>query len=360
MTVQDVLDTVRDSDRLEALRMTGLLDTGADEAFDRLTRIAVQMTGAPVSFVSLVDDEHQFIKSCTGAYEPFEQQREVGLEYSFCKHTVAESAPVIIADTSEDERVVDNPAREAFDIAAYVGVPLTTSDGYTLGSFCVIDDEPHDWSDEDVQALRDLAAFTVTEIELRADLIERKALESELKHRANHDALTELANRDLLWRRLEGAIERGCHSQTTFALFYLDLDHFKAINDQFGHVVGDQLLQVVARRMEAEVRESDALARLGGDEFVGLLEDVGGRDHVASIVTRLLETLSEPIGVESHTLEIGVSLGVVLCSFEDEHECEEEALPEPQTLIRQADTTMYRAKDRDLEVAYSTFDGASD
>ncbi len=354
MTEQDVLEAIRNSERLEALRLTGLLDTGTNETFDRLTQIAIQVTDAPIAFVSLIGEDHQFIKSYTGRATALSSEEETTLEYSFCKHTVAKSSTIVVDDTSQDPRFADHPGREAFDIQAYVGVPLTTSDDHTLGSFCIVDEDVHEWSEDDVQALQDLAALATTEIELRTELIERKALESELKYRAHHDDLTELVNRDLLWQHIEESLDRARRHDFTCALFYLDLDHFKAINDHYGHVVGDQLLRVVARRLESEVRATDTLARLGGDEFVGWFEDVGTRKDIEDIARRFIETLDQPISVEEHTIEIDISLGVALYSFRDEYGdvTMGEHLHDPQTLIRRADTAMYQAKKRGNTVEY--------
>ncbi len=160
-------EPVPDSARLTALQRTGLLDSCEEEAFDRLTRLATKILRAPVALVSLVDRNRQFFKSQTGLLEPWASLRETPLSHSFCRHVVDSKAPLIISNALEDPRVSSNPAVYELGVAAYAGLPLTTADGQTLGSFCAIDSEPREWTEEEIGILRDLAASTVTEIELR-------------------------------------------------------------------------------------------------------------------------------------------------------------------------------------------------
>jgi methanogenic corrinoid protein MtbC1/DNA-binding transcriptional regulator YiaG len=156
-----------DRGRLRALQNTGLLDSPPEEAFDRLTRLATSMLGAPVSLVSLVEPERQFFKSCLGLDEPWASQRESPLSHSFCKHAVLSGEPLVIPDARKHPLVQNNPAIRDMGTVAYLGIPLVTGDGYALGSFCVIDTQPREWTTEEVSLLRDLAASVMSEIELR-------------------------------------------------------------------------------------------------------------------------------------------------------------------------------------------------
>jgi PAS domain S-box-containing protein len=174
---------VRDPARLASLRRLALLDTPAEYAFDRLTRLASRILQAPVSLVSLVDADRQFFKSCVGLPEPWASQRETPLSHSFCRHTVDSSEPLIVADAREHPAVHDNPAIGDLGIVAYAGIPLITSDGYALGSFCVIDHVPRVWTDEEVAILQELAAAVMTEIELRSEIIEHKRTAATLNAR---------------------------------------------------------------------------------------------------------------------------------------------------------------------------------
>ncbi len=179
--MSDLLAIVRNLNRLAAVQRTGLLDTPAEEPFDRFTRLATRMLKTPVALVSLVDADRQFFKSQTGLPEPWRTRRETPLSYSFCKHAVALQEPLVIADARRDPVYRDNPAVRDLQIVAYAGIPLMVS-GHALGAFCVIDNEPHAWSYDEVRILRDLAECVIHEIDLRTRLREAEKRLKELQN----------------------------------------------------------------------------------------------------------------------------------------------------------------------------------
>jgi GAF domain-containing protein len=156
VVMSDLLAIVRNLNRLAAVQRSGLLDTPAEETFDRFTRLATRLFKTPVALVSIVDGERQFFKSAIGLPEPWQTRRETPLTHSFCKHAVALQEPLVIGDARKDPTYRDNPAVRDLKIIAYAGVPLMVS-GNALGAFCVIDDQPHAWSYDEVRMLRDLA-----------------------------------------------------------------------------------------------------------------------------------------------------------------------------------------------------------
>lgn len=164
------------AERLAALRATGLLDSAPEAAFDRITRLASRMLRAPVALMSLVDDNRQFFKSRTG---PLQDMNGSPLSHSICQHVVASEEPLVIPNTLEDQLVRDNGAVTDLGIRAYAGFPLRTIDGDVLGSFCVLDFEEHSWSQDDLEALEDLAAMVMTEIDLRIALNDERRLRLE-------------------------------------------------------------------------------------------------------------------------------------------------------------------------------------
>lgn len=168
-TARSVSATILDPGRLDALRRLNLLDTPPENAFDRLTRLATRVLRVPVSLVSLVDADRQFFKSSTGLGQDI-SQRQTPLSHSFCQHTVASGEPLIVRDARAHALVRDNLAISEMGVVAYAGIPLITSEGHVLGSFCAIDTQPRQWSDDDVALLTDLAAAVMTEIELSAAL----------------------------------------------------------------------------------------------------------------------------------------------------------------------------------------------
>ena len=152
--------------RLEALRASGLLDTPTEASFDRLTRLATKLLRAPVALVSLVDEDRQFFKSCVGVPEQVAATRESSLEQSYCRLVVVADEPLVVRDARADPSFADHPGTAAFDIGAYLGVPLRF-EGEVLGSLCVLDQRPREWSEEDIALLRDLGDLVETQIMLR-------------------------------------------------------------------------------------------------------------------------------------------------------------------------------------------------
>lgn len=163
----NVAQVVRDPRRLAALHELGLLDTPAEQAFDRLAKLAARILHTPVALVSLVDSDRQFFKSCLGLPEPWSRWRETPLSHSFCQHVVASGKPLVIPDARRDPALLDNLAIRDLNVIAYLGSPLILPGGQVIGSFCVIDTKPHAWTDEEISIVRDLAASVMTEINLR-------------------------------------------------------------------------------------------------------------------------------------------------------------------------------------------------
>ena len=182
------VDPVQDPARLAALRKTALLDSPTEEAFDRLTRLAVRLLGAPVALVSLIDADRQFFKSAVGLPESYANARQTPLSHSFCKHTVINQKPLIVPDARHHAVLKDNEAIRDLGVEAYAGFPLTTSGGHALGAFCVIDTHPREWSLDEYEALRDLAALVMAEIELRTTLRERDELAVQVAALASENA----------------------------------------------------------------------------------------------------------------------------------------------------------------------------
>ena len=132
-TDDDVVDSaVRDPRRLAMVESIGLLDTAAEEPYDRISRLAARMMSAPIATVTLIDRDRQFYKACVGIPEPLSTTRETSLDFSFCKHTIALGTPLVIADTLKDKRVAEIPSVTQFNVRAYAGVPLLIS-GQAVG-----------------------------------------------------------------------------------------------------------------------------------------------------------------------------------------------------------------------------------
>jgi diguanylate cyclase (GGDEF)-like protein len=164
----------------------------------------------------------------------------------------------------------------------------------------------------------------------------RAAQEERIRHQAYHDSLTGLPNRASFAEHLEEAMRRAKRAGWPLALVFLDLDHFKRVNDSLGHDAGDRLLRVAAERIRRAVREADTLFRMGGDEFTVLLEDLRGPEEAAMVAGRVLEAIAEPLQLQHHEIAVTASIGIALYPRDD---------VVGERLVKSADTAMYRAKE---------------
>ena len=196
MTEPDPLRTLHDPSRLAELDATGLMDSGPEESFDRITRLAAEFLEAPLSLVNLVDDRRQFTKS-RQAPADWNGPREIPLADSFTKWSVASGEPYLVRDAREDERVSASEMHTDAGVRSYLGVPLTVAGGHALGTLCVADFVPRAWTGRDLRVLSDLAASVVTEIQLRLDIRRRGEVErikDELVSVVSHELRTPLTS----------------------------------------------------------------------------------------------------------------------------------------------------------------------
>lgn len=172
-------------------------------------------------------------------------------------------------------------------------------------------------------------------IAVARDITDRKQMEERLQHMAGHDPLTDLPNRALLLDRLQTALAHARRDQTHLSLLFIDIDNFKHINDTFGHVMGDILLQKIAGRLRDCVRESDTVGRMGGDEFLVLLNNIDTVDDARIIAAKICAALDQPFVIGDNQLRITPSIGI---AHYPQHGDDE------SLLIQHADEAMYRSK----------------
>ena len=188
------------------------------------------------------------------------------------------------------------------------------------------------------QALAELAERNE---QLTAEVVERKRAEALVRHQATHDPLTGLPNRSLFKDRLDGAIQRAVRHKNQFALAYIDIDGFKAVNDGHGHAVGDALLQGIAARLSAQLRANDTVSRLGGDEFALILEEIESPQMALKLCQKLGSALAEPYVLEVNgariEVQIGASIGIAPYVAGTHADADEK-------LMHVADNAMYEAK----------------
>jgi len=240
--------------RIKTLKSLDVLDTKAEERFDRVTRMAKRMFDVPIALISLIDENRQWFKSCVGL-----TVKETSREISFCGHAILGDDVFVINNALIDPRFSDNPlVLNEPNIRFYAGCPLVVN-GYKLGTLCIIDTSSRVFDEQDIEALKDLAV--TVEIELAAIQL------------ATLDDLTSLANRRGFLPLAQNLINLSIRNKAPVTFIYMDLDHFKYINDNLGHAEGDLVLVNFANLLKNTFRESDVYARLGGDEFVLALYD---------------------------------------------------------------------------------------
>ncbi|MFL5560874.1 MAG: putative bifunctional diguanylate cyclase/phosphodiesterase [Gemmatimonadaceae bacterium] len=238
-------------------------------------------------------------------------------------------------------------AKSAGDIggAAYAAVPLVRRDdtvgtpraaGQPVGTLLVVVDEPHPWSAAEESVVRDVAAMLAIDLELHQDLADHLIAEEELQEKALRDTLTGVPNSSLFLDRLAHALERGRrHPEFRFAVLALDLDRFQSINNSLGREAGNEVLTVIARRLESCVRGEDMIARNGGDEFAILLESLSDDSDGSRVAERMQQAIATPIETSEGEVYTSASIGIVLSSS---------GLTTPAKMLQEAGIAMSRAK----------------
>lgn len=316
--------------RLDTLRRLNILDTAAEERFDRVTRLARRLFDVPVALVSLVDENRQWFKSKAGFADS-----EGARQTSFCGHAILSDEVFLIPDALQDERFRDNPlVTGPPGIRFYAGCPLTVSNGAKLGTLCVFDVKPRTMSAEDTALLRDLAR-----------MVEEELAAVEL---ANMDELTQLSNRRGFVALAQHALTVCRRLERPAALLFFDMDGFKAINDRFGHAEGDRALRDFATALRDTLGDFAVIGRLGGDEFVALISDATDAT-CASVMPRLRERLGRREAQAQRGYTLDYSVGTI--RFDpDVHD-------DIGAMLAQADAAMYANKSANKQAKHSATGG---
>jgi diguanylate cyclase (GGDEF)-like protein len=303
-----------------------------DHLVERIVDI-MPITAAGVTLIS-PGVEPRYVAASSPAALRFEKlQTELG--EGPCLAAYASGQAVSVPDISKEKRFPKFVAGAAeAGLVAVFTFPLSHGER-KLGALDLYRDTPGDLSPEAMtaaQTLADVATAYIMNAEGRADLKEASYRSREL---ALHDALTGLPNRVLLLERLEHSLRRSRRSGLTAAVFFVDLDEFKAINDTFGHRVGDEVLIAVAARLGEVLRPGDTLARISGDEFVVLCEDLDGAGDADRIVDRLDAALDRTFVISGIEMTVSASVGIAVAAA---------GTDTAEDLLHAADMAMYRAK----------------
>jgi len=192
------------------------------------------------------------------------------------------------------------------------------------------------WNELHIAPVRNEAGAVSHYIGVHSDITDTKTHQDELARQANHDSLTGLPNRNLLWDRIDGVCARTLRYGNFAAIAFLDLDNFKLVNDSMGHTLGDHLLRAVAARLQAALRTTDTVARQGGDEFVLVLSDQKTEQQVAAELERIVQSFVKPFSIDGRDVFITASIGAALYPQDAK---------DPESLMKSAELAMYRAKE---------------
>lgn len=334
--------------RLEDLRSFNILDTAAEQAYDDVVRLASYICETPIALISLLDEDRQWFKARIGL-----NAMETPRGQAFCAHAILDPDKVMeVPDALADARFIDNPLVSGDPgIRFYAGAPLLTPSGAALGTVCVIDKVPRKLTTAQLEALQALSRQVVqllalrranAELELvaKAQTLRQQQLEShqrrieelnqDLQEQTLTDSLTALKNRRAFDNLLAAEFSRSQRSHSPLCLLMIDVDHFKAYNDSFGHVAGDKALMLIALAIKSQARAYDHVARYGGEEFSVILPDSRLNDALV-VAERIREAINAIIGLRrSVTASIGVAYS--------------DGVNSPKRLVDLADRAMYLAK----------------
>lgn len=303
--------------RQQAVDRLQVFGTTKEKPFERIADLVQTTLDVPICAVSLIDHDRQWFRASRGLGVD-QTPRSV----AFCDHTIRADEPLIVEDALLDHRFAENPLvlGEPF-IRSYLGIPLKMPDGYMVGSLCVIDQRPRVFLLSEIEILKSFAGLVAGELELRMI--------------AAVDGLTKALSRTAWIRQVEAEIDRSTREGLSLSIVMLDLDHFKRVNDNYGHDVGDLVLTRTTAAIREVLRKHDLCGRLGGEEFVVCLTNAS-----AEAGMELAERMRIKIGnlqfSEQAGLSCSASFGVATLKPNENLD----------QLLKRADDALYKAKNQ--------------
>lgn len=318
------------------------------EAFMQLVvNKMLTLTPAQGVVVELVEGDEMVYKSAVGNIKDYLGLRL--LRKGSISGLCVQEAKVLSSEDTELDPRVNREATRKVHARSLVVAPLFFK-SKTIGVLKIMASVPNAFSTKDIKTLQLMAGFIAAGIahqitfdenkklleETRRTLEKLKVAQDQLEHLATYDTLTDLPNRRLFLSRLSSAISRSNRTHQLIALIYLDIDHFKQINDTLGHAAGDELLKAFALRIKNGIRGYDTAARLGGDEFIVLIENLSHEEDAVAVAMKIKKEILKPYQLNNERITITSSLGIAF---------KRDKLTNSDTLIRQADQALYTAKE---------------
>lgn len=312
------LEADEEAGRLAALRRYRILDTEPEEEFEEIVALIRTIFDTSYAAINLIDFDRQWSKAAAGPPGTSAGQNNCSRGEAFCNYTIQTDAAMIVKDAANDPRFANSPfVTGPLGVRSYLGVPLTTPDGYNIGALCVFGTEPRSFTLDDIKVLSNFAKVVMSQFELRLT--------------ARIDGLTGVLTRRAFMTRLDRIVAENLPQPASLVL--LDLDHFKSINDRFGHSAGDGVLSHVAATMNGMARKSDSIGRLGGEEF-GILLPGASLSEAQGVADRLRSQFARASIPEINGGTVTVSAGIA----------ERGAGEYRQSWFERADRALYAAK----------------
>src|SRR5690349_8592871 len=313
------------------------LDGALAAALERVARIIATSLRVPSAAIVLLGQDRRSFGGGSEAHAWLTRDPGALFRTGLAGRVLESPRPLAIKDAAPLVAESSDESGQALGISGFLGTPVAGRSGEPLATVAALDASQREWTTEEIEHFSEMATSAMTEIELQRRTVEAERIERQLRHDALHDGLTGLPNRACFVERLRHAGERARrNTEDSFAVLFVDLDHFKVVNDSFGHLAGDELLVEVSRRLAGCLRSVDTLARLGGDEFALTREEVQEPSDAARVAERLQVALSHPMTIRESEVFTSAIIGIALSTrLEDA----------PQHLLRSADLAMYRAKE---------------
>lgn len=335
-----------EASRLKTLLDYEILDTLPEDSYDDITLMASEICGTPMAAVSLIDQTRQWFKSKVGL-----AVTQTDRDEAFCSHAILQPDITVVNNAQEDERFADNPLVTGDPwIRFYAGAPLFTPKGEALGTLCVIDKVQRTLTDTQINCLGALSRQVMAQMELRRHIRLQEQNQQELKayqeklERSNElfqkqsitDDVTGFHNTRFLHQYLDHCLRPETFETAKLSLVFFDMDNFKQVVDQQGHLLGAKVLKEVAEVVRSRLDIQDRIVRYGGDEFIVILPDQGG-EKVLSKVESIRKGISTAAYLKQEGLHIQATASFGLATFPDDAQ-------DKKQLLMAADKCLFQSK----------------
>lgn len=322
---------VNETQRLLAVRSLNAIHNSPTPELATLAELARGVFETPYAAINIIDEDWQRIAGQAGL-----KIAECSRDMSICTRVVFDDELLVIPDLKQDPELDAAPfVLEDPYFRFYAGAPVRLENGLPVGAFCILDQKPRRFSQSEEESLMRFAQIASALLRLQKSNLLMGIAENGLRTAAMTDPLTRFFNRSALEGLVDGALSSAVTAGRHFGVLYLDMDGFKAINDRFGHNVGDEVLCEAGSRIRSVIRTDDIVVRMGGDEFAIFVPEPTDRSALVSLSERLLIAFRAPFAVDGVSVSARLSIGAALAPNDGATRA---------LLLRNVDSALYQAK----------------